>query len=195
MTLAARHARHCRDPHGSTYGFFDVHARPWGGQRVLPARAPSQSLRRTASHPRHGFQTVWFAAKRVVPSPPRIDMTHLKTFRDSPTNSPNATRRASSALPRRRGDVGRSLAAPPPPLAVAGPQPAAASGSTRFDCHTAGQVAKSAGRLSHACPPSVAAPCRPSHVVAAPRRSSTSGFTYHFLVVLTFVCPAHRARM
>lgn len=41
-------------------------------------------------------------------------MTHLKTFRDSPTNSPNTTRRASSALPRRRGDVGRSLAAPPP---------------------------------------------------------------------------------
>lgn len=120
-------------------------------------------------------------------------MTHLKTFRDSPTNSPNATRRASSAFPRRRGDVGRSLAAPPPlPSLAHSQQPA--SGSPRFDCHTAGQVSQSAGRLSHACP-SVAVPCRPSHVVAAPRRSSTSGFTYHFLVVLTFVCPAHRARM
>jgi hypothetical protein len=31
--------------------------------------------------------------------------------------------------------------------------------------------------------------------VAASRRSATSGFTYHFLVVFTFVCPAHRTRM
>lgn len=137
----------------------------------------------------HDLQAVRVAASSVA-APTRIGMTHLETFPNLAHQQLERHTVNKICLPL----VG-DLAVAGRPVTAAGPQPAAGLRiHLNLPGHTARQVARPVDRMAHSCP-SAAPPCRPSQVVAAPRRSSTSGFTYHFLVVFTFVCPAHRARM